>query len=254
MKKYTKDALVEQIRKSIQSLGYVPSLPEYNKLRLKPTEQTIRRHGLTWSEAMNLAGYTTRKVDFLSKEEMLEQLKKYISIHGPVISYQDYLRDYQRYDLPSPSTLIRQFGSFKKAIEEAGGSTPYRMIEYTKEDLIFFLQEYYRKYKVAPTMPEWEVYSEKNNLPGKSAFQNIFKRWNLALEAAGLVPNLRRTPKWDREKILSALRENFSTMPGRREYEKLSKGNKDIPSSTTVVRFFGSLANAFMQAFAKDSQ
>lgn len=251
MKKYTKDTIVEQIRKSIQSLGYVPSLPEYNKLRLKPTEQTIRRHGLTWSEAMSLAGYTTRKVDFLTKEEVLEQVKKYISVHGAVVSYQDYLHDYQKYDLPSPSTLIRQFGSFKKAIEEAGGSTPYRIIEYTREDLILLLQEYYRKYKVTPTMPEWEVYSEKNNLPGKSAFQNIFKRWNLALEAAGLVPNLRRTPKWDREKILSALRENFSIPMNRREYEKLSNGRRDIPSATTVVRHFGTLENAFRLAFTK---
>jgi len=241
--------IIKKLRESIEPLGYTPTLQEYTDLKLSPTATTIRSYGLTWGEAMRMAGYSPRKVDFLTTEKMIDRLSKYVASRGRVVSYPQYLNDYKKRDLPAPSVLARNFGSFKKAIEAAGAVTPYRMLEYTKDDLILYLREYHEVYGVAPTKAEWDIHAQEEDLPLSGTYSVVFKRWNAAVKAAGLRPANRRTPYWDKEKILSSLRDHFDVAPlTSAEYRQMSVGHKDIPSNTTVTKYFGTIKNAFKEA------
>ncbi|RNB59457.1 hypothetical protein EDM57_04760 [Brevibacillus gelatini] len=55
----TAEELIQQLKDSIKELGYIPTSTEYDKLKMKPDSDSLSKRGLTWSEAMNEAGFRT---------------------------------------------------------------------------------------------------------------------------------------------------------------------------------------------------
>ncbi|KAA9007316.1 hypothetical protein F4V43_02185 [Paenibacillus spiritus] len=54
----TLDAALDDLKKSIKELGYVPTSKEYESLRLKPTVDALKKFNVTWTVAMRKAGFS----------------------------------------------------------------------------------------------------------------------------------------------------------------------------------------------------
>ncbi|MNK43725.1 hypothetical protein D3C87_624400 [compost metagenome] len=55
---YTNESsLIEDLKQTIKKLGYIPTSTEYKEKRLKPSQDTLSTHQLSWSAAMKKAGY-----------------------------------------------------------------------------------------------------------------------------------------------------------------------------------------------------
>lgn len=79
--KYTGiEEVISDLKKSIKTLGYIPTSTEYKKMSIKPTQDILSSWGVTWSEAMKKAGY--------------KPYGKSISVHDRVCSSDDCFRQF----------------------------------------------------------------------------------------------------------------------------------------------------------------
>jgi ribosomal protein L24 len=53
------DDVLKELKLVIKSIGYIPTSKEYESLRLKPSQEILRKHGHTFVEAMRKCGYRT---------------------------------------------------------------------------------------------------------------------------------------------------------------------------------------------------
>lgn len=244
----TQEDVVRALKKSVESLDHVPSLNEYNRLNLKPRITTIRRFGLSWREAIRQAGYEVLEVNFLSKDEILEELTRYSKLREGVLNYSVYEAEYREKGLPSPTAILNCFGSWLVAAKEVGAETVNQRWYCTESELLEHLQQYHKEFDETPNMRAWKEYAKQRGLPDKGVYQRVFGSWNAAVEKAGLKPNTLAQKKWTRAGVMRSLQENFLEIPDRDEYLKLKKGKKHLPSTTIIAHLFGSFYEGFKSA------
>jgi len=114
------------------------------------------------------------------------------------------------------------------------------MRHYTKEQLIFFLKDFYNKEKKVPRIED--INSEKK-YPSASTYVSRFGSWNNSLKMAGLKLNLKKVFNND-ELIdnLKVLGKELGRMP------KTSDLKKWMASASTYRKYFGSWKNALSKA------
>lgn len=66
----SKEELIKELKSTIKTLGYVPTGREYESLRLKPTQEILRKHGYTWVDAMRKCGYRTYSKPVMIKDQI----------------------------------------------------------------------------------------------------------------------------------------------------------------------------------------
>ena len=90
-------------------------------------------------------------------------------------------------DLIKPSLMAYRnaFGSFNKALSEAG-LEPRKRVSYTNTELLELLRKRYSQTNKIPTQRD---FNKLKNYPDSKTYYEHFGSWNKALETAGLKPN-----------------------------------------------------------------
>ena len=90
-------------------------------------------------------------------------------------------------DLIKPSLMAYRnaFGSFNKALSEAG-LEPRKRVSYTNTELLELLRKRYSQTNKIPTQRD---FNKLKNYPDSKTYYERFGSWNKALETAGLKPN-----------------------------------------------------------------
>ncbi len=172
--------LIKLLKKAFQELGHTPSNKEMNKLKGYPSATTFRNQFGSWNKALEAAGLVVKKEQkFYSQKELIDYLQKAaVELgHSPFINEMDELKGY-----PSSSAFVYQFGSWNEALKAAGLKVN-RIKEYSREELITYLQ---KAVKELGRTPSGDEMNKLNGYPSVTAFTNQFGSWNEAIEAAGL--------------------------------------------------------------------
>jgi len=110
---------------------------------------------------------------------------------------------------------------------------------YTDADLLDILRNLAAELGRPPTAQELRA---RRDLPALITYLNHFGSWNAALETAGLEPN-RWRPSYTDEQLLDALRDLADKL-GRAPTCRELLDRRDLPSTHTYIRRFGSWRNA----------
>lgn len=177
----TKLDIITKLQNWKEQHGRAPRFSEWN---WEPTAQTIRKRFGSWEQALEDAGLEKppHKNQKFSDDELLEEIMRVFKEEGKVTVNIMEERD----DCPHPMTIIKRFGSFNEAKEQAGindidpkdGSN----VEYTKDDLIIAMRTALRKNgNQYITIKEWD---EKHAPPSSSTIRSRFRSWRTAINFA----------------------------------------------------------------------
>ncbi|GGK79142.1 hypothetical protein GCM10009067_34290 [Haloarcula sebkhae] len=179
-----------------------------------------------------------------SDEELLEEIRKLTSELGHPPSLAEF-REQGRY---SASTYYSRFGSWNKAVKEAGYNPNEPDSKISEEELVKELQRLSDELDKKPTASDM-------NEQGKywrSAYRNEFGSWNNALEAVGFESENVGATITDKELIqeISRLAKRLDKIPGFNDMEDLGEYDP-----TTYSHRFGSWNEALNVAgFEPDTQ
>ncbi|MFQ6009734.1 MAG: homing endonuclease associated repeat-containing protein [Candidatus Aenigmatarchaeota archaeon] len=180
----------------------------------------------------------------LQQEAAHRKAEKKAEELGRTPTYREIRKDSS---MPHPETYRNAFGSYNKAMEEAGLEPNIRFSRpptvHTREELIGFLKEKADKLGRAPTRNE--VRDDKS-MPDPKTYYYKFGGHAKALAAAGLKPN-RASGKYTRDELIKALRKKAKDM-GKTPTIKDMNTDKDMPSATTYSSWFGSYTEALEAA------
>jgi len=99
---------------------------------------------------------------------------------------------------------------------------------------------------------EWDKYCKgKKHVPSRPIIRNQFGPWNTVLKKAELaIIKKGRKRKYSNSEIIKVL-QTYAKIIGHRptkiEWDKYSKGKKDIPSASTIINRFGSWNGALLK-------
>ncbi|HEY7731113.1 MAG TPA: hypothetical protein VH950_09445 [Gaiellaceae bacterium] len=184
-RRYTDEQILEELRASAARLGRSPTMREFAadpEAAVHP--QTVIEHFGTWNAAKRAAGLTPRR--FISREELLEQLRALAGELGRVPSARDL--DERRGRMASKSLIWHTFGSLAQALREAGFDVPVgeERLERAVAQGAVLARELGRLPKMADwkqarradpsLLSEWQVYRLVDVSPGAwSAFQFLVR-------------------------------------------------------------------------------
>lgn len=181
------------------------------------------------------------KDGYYSDEEMLNALKDFYNKHGR----RPYMKDFKGVK-PSCDMIAKRFGSWRKALDKAGVEFgKVRESDYSKEQLLEFLHDYYNKYNKIPTIRG----IKSKGYPTAHAYINHFGSFKNALIESGLY-NLRNDKhqfckEYTNDEMLDILRTYIKSKNYRiPTYEEMKK-DKIKPSVSTYDRRFNGVYNAF---------
>ncbi|MFH0875836.1 MAG: hypothetical protein V1859_07905 [archaeon] len=115
MKKYTKEQLIFFLKKLSKELKRTPTIKDMNKSDGYPSATTYMKRFGTWNDALTTANLTVNVKIKHEKEELLENLKQLGKELGKTPKATD-IKDW----MASYSTYRKYFGTWKKALAEAG--------------------------------------------------------------------------------------------------------------------------------------
>ncbi|OUJ19026.1 HNH family endonuclease [Methanonatronarchaeum thermophilum] len=221
--RYSKEELIELLRENSNL-----TQSEWRQREDLPSLGSLQRHFGSWNEAREAAGLEVRGKRY-SKEKLLELLRE-----NPDISLKEWQ---ERDDLPSYSTILRHFGSWREA-KEAIGREPEVVSSYSKEELLNILK---RELGENPDLT-YTKWNERDDLPSAQTISNHFGSWDKARQAAGFKPYGFHPYSYSDDKLLEILKKHPDL--DAEDFKKID----DLPSSTTYSRRFGSWNKARKKA------
>lgn len=138
---------------------------------------------------------------------------------------------------PSLAWIYKNFGSWNNALEEAKLTLNHTKPE--KDHILEDIQALTKKLGRAPAAREWE------GPPGITAVLKIYKKWNLALEAAGVVTN--HDTQSSAEDGLDAIREYYEEHGQAPKIDEW-RTSKRRPTAYSFIKNFGSWSKALTEA------
>ncbi len=120
-RRYSDDAILDELRASAERLGKSPTMREFAadpETTVHP--QTVIEHYGSWNAAKRAAGLVPRR--FATREELVRLLKELGDELGRVPTARDL--DERRGTMPSKSLYWHTFGSLTQALREAGFDVP----------------------------------------------------------------------------------------------------------------------------------
>lgn len=98
-----------------------------------------------------------------TRQQMLESIVRFYKENGRVPRYEEFTK---KNGYPNHGTIVKYFGSWNKAIEEAGFAVN-RLVNLTEEELLIYLKRFEDEYDRPP------VASELNNLKNNPRYPNL---------------------------------------------------------------------------------
>jgi hypothetical protein len=120
-RRYSDEAILEELRASAERLGRSPTMREFAadpETTVHP--QTVIEHYGSWNAAKRAAGLVPRR--FATREELVRLLRELGDELGRVPTARDL--DHRRGTMPSKSLYWHTFGSLTQALREAGFDVP----------------------------------------------------------------------------------------------------------------------------------
>jgi len=177
-------------------------------------------------------------------EELLEQLRDLALTLGKSPSAVDANANP---NIANVSTYMTRFGSWSKAKELAGITTPNKFGAKTDEDLIKSLAAFYDKNGRHPKLRECRA---ENGLFGPNTYKDRFGGWDKALEAAGLYNDNLRTNQVSDSWLLASLSRFYAEEGLAPRHEDCNDSNRYLylKSHMVYVRRFGGFSEALTLA------
>lgn len=243
MNKWNKDKIIESILLFVEEHGKVPVRRDFDKSKGKyPGRETIRRHFGSWNNTIEAAGLNpNRKRKSWVEQELIESIQLFYEEHGKIPQTKDFEKSEGKY--PSCSTIIKQFGSWNKAIE-VSGFNPNVQKTWTKQEIIESIQLFVEEYGKIPVRRDFE--KSEGKYPNFTTVVVYFGSWNRAIEASGFSPNTQKA--WTKQEIIHSIQlfvEKHGKIPQTRDFEN-SDGK--YPSNPTIQKHFGSWNKAIEQS------
>lgn len=182
IEKHTSDDILQHIHRLSEN-GVPPTQEEFNLDSQSPCVNIVRKYHGSWDNAIEEAGYTPRGRgnDRIPSEEIIDAIRS-LAVDGSPPSMREFD---EAESTPSSNTAKKHFGSWNKAVKEAGFSPRAEYNTHgwdiTGEDIIESVQALSSNGEP----PSYEEFDEnKNNPPGYQAIK-IFGSWEQAVQSAG---------------------------------------------------------------------
>lgn len=114
--KYTREEIVEIIRRFHHEKGRIPKYEEFSKKDGYPSHFTVQKLFGSWNNAIKEAGFDVSKMTNLTDEELIEYLRKYEVEYGKPPSKRDLCLSHY----PSYFAFQSHFGTIEKAKKLVG--------------------------------------------------------------------------------------------------------------------------------------
>lgn len=233
---YTKDDLVRQIKVIALEIDGIPSIANLKSSDDCADIGTFINYFGSWNNALRAAGFTPpREVRNYTRSELVEQIRK---MHRE-IGRTPHFADVDHYCEASRMAFTVNFGSWNKALQEAG-LRPNRGLIYSREELI---QQLHIMNSELGRVPKQ---SDIKSIPNFSEvhFRREFGSWTKALEAAGLLANVRN---YSRQELIGQIQQLYSEL-GRVPVMSDLSGRDNVASATVFSKRFGSWVGALKAA------
>lgn len=241
--KINKENLKRSFIKIVNEQGEIPSFKQLDKINDFPCSRAIYNFFETYDEFVIFCGFNHNKSSNgkLKDQFLLDEIKRFIKEFNRIPIQKDFenLKGY-----PSRKTFINHFGSFNKAIRQAGYEPKGLSIEenkykYTKEYLFRIINDYIKKYNEVPTM---EKLNKEVEFEVKIYYKKVFDGWNNALKELNLPLNsvLHYEDEFLHSEFERFIKEN-GRIPVLQEFN-----NSEYPLFWCYQSRFGSWNNAVM--------
>lgn len=232
---YDKDELVSHLVDLASELGRIPSGSDMDNAEGFPSSGTYKYRFGSWNEALDEAGFEPDSVGNRSqyeREELLDYLRQYYSEFGKIPTHRG-ITEADGY--PSSACYIYRFGTWSKALEEAGleSRDRGRQVKYEREELLDCLRQYHSEFGEIPTMSD---ITEKDGYPSAETYHYRFDSWEDAVRLAGFENGTRGT--YDAEELIKhmvELADELGRAPTSAEMEEAD----GRPSTSTYLQHFG---------------
>lgn len=234
-------------------LGHTPTMKDIANEPSIPSHETYRQHFGSVDRALELAGFTVKRIHhkkFDSREEMLQAIKQKAQELGKTPGRRDLAADPA---MPSIQQIKLEFGSLNEAIIAAGLSLNKYVVDLSDEAMLKLMHDKGITLGRAPTMAEVD---DDPNMPNASSYEKRFGSYNNAVIKAGLKPNDRHfgincknqiRDKLSDEELLQLL-VDFTNRLGHTPTIAEVNGDPNMPSADVYRRRFGGYSEALIRA------
>ncbi|QXE03602.1 hypothetical protein [Terribacillus sp. DMT04] len=134
-------------------------------------------------------------------------------------------------DLPSSSTIINEFGSWKDFKGACGVSLEYG---YTYNDLLGIAQLHKEH---LTSRRKWDDFASKNSLPRSQIFIDKFSSWNNLKHELNLPILTKRSDLYTKEDIVRILKQHGANLESRQQWDVYAHDN-NLPAYKTLRKHF----------------
>lgn len=204
---------------------------------LKENENDILRRYGSWHEFLKVKGLLQENTLFKNKventrENMIKSLKNFSTQTSGRITESSYRKSGF---YPKLSMILKEFGSFDKALEDAGINKDALFREKCINAMKLAFDQ--SVYKLTP-----KTYSEIIKIPTLAQIRAEFGTWENGCKIAGV-----NTEDAIKEKLLQSLREVGEEFGGKLTWRKYEK-TRSVPGVRLIHDTFGSFAEAVKMA------
>lgn len=173
---YSKEELVEALRRKIRELGHVPTLREMLDDPNMPSLGAYTRVFGSWVSALAEADQSPSRRDYTD-----EELIKMLQDAAKKLGRNPRNNEFKKLGLPYRSTYENHFGSWKQTLIAAGLAVVH--VKLTREELIASI---IKKAKELGRTPQRRDIDSDKSLPSASQYAREFGSWQNCIDAAGL--------------------------------------------------------------------
>lgn len=167
-------------------------------------------------------------MDSERKTEILNQVQ---DSKTKVSTVRDWNKSAKELGLPSSSTVINTFGSWKAFKEACGVSLKYG---YSYDDLLGIAQLHKEH---LTSRRKWDVFASKNSLPQSQIFIDKFSSWNNLKQKLNLPILTKRSDLYSKEDIVSILKQHGANLESRQQWDVYAHEN-NLPAYKTLRKHF----------------
>jgi len=243
---YTREMLIQQLRKLAQELHRVPQYRDVARLSREgrcASEKTFVEFFGSFNAALRAAGLKVARVVGYTKADLIRQLQELAVEIGRTPMYEEVRAasaakrsDSFGVKFASAGAYNRVFGSWQAGITAAGLEETSQP-NYTKVELVQRLQAVADRLGRAPTVSEWAQASRASECPHLATYVTHFGSRDDALKAAGLVsPNRMGCSEEELICQVRSLAKRLGRTPTKREFDS----DSDCASEGVPRERFGS--------------
>lgn len=186
---YTPERLIQDIRDLAEDLGRVPTRRDCKAKEDTASQKVYTKVFGSWNKALEAAGLVVnRRTEFITDQELLEHLSRYIEQLGHIPTSQEYMTATNaKYNL---FRYLKRFGSWRNAIEQAMPNVKCTGKGYTltDEELSQSLRDFTIK---LGRLPKRKEVAQNQEMASPATYQRHFGgKWKEILQATGAIDAL----------------------------------------------------------------